>query len=107
MMENSEQRRFIGTWMLVELGGEGPLVERLGMDAVGVLMYDAAGNMAVQIMKRRHSVAGLLKSDSEFKSAFQNYVSYFGTYSVDVANSYIIHHVVGSLYPRDVGRELV
>lgn len=106
MKEISEQDRFVGTWTLIELGGEGPMVERLGIDAVGILMYDAAGNMAVQIMKKGHASAGQLKSDQDFKSAFQDYVCYFGEYSIDATQHYITHHVVGSLHPRDIGREL-
>ena len=107
MKEISEQRRFVGTWTLVELGGEGPMVERLGIDAVGILMYDAAGHMAVQIMKKGHASAGQLKSDHDFKSAFQDYVCYFGEYSINPAEHYIIHHVIGSLHPGDIGRELI
>lgn len=98
------QARFVGTWSLASLGGEGGLVERLGESPVGILIYDPSGNMSVQIMNGER--AGIpLRTGDDFKAAFQSYIAYFGRYSLDVAEESVTHHVAGSLYPRDVGRE--
>lgn len=98
------QVRLVGTWMLVALGGEGVLVERLGTNPVGILVYDASENMSVQIMNQEHGRLPL-STDKDIKAAFQSYVGYFGKYSIDLEERSITHHVVGSLYPRDVGRD--
>jgi hypothetical protein len=98
------QVRFVGTWMLAALGGEGVLVERLGTNPVGILVYDTSGNMSVQIMNREHGRLPL-GTDKDIKAAFQSYVGYFGKYSIDLEERSITHHVAGSLYPRDVGRD--
>src|SRR5687768_12102907 len=95
---------FVGTWALAALGGEGVLVERLGANPVGVLIYDSSGNMSVQIMNREHGSLPL-DTDKDIKAAFQSYVGYFGNYSIDLEERSITHHVVGSLYPQDVGRD--
>jgi hypothetical protein len=97
------QFKFVGTWMLAALEGEGVLVERLGVNPVGILIYDPHKNMSVQIMNREHGRAPLT-TDNDIKAAFQSYVGYFGNYSIDPEEKSITHHVVGSLYPRDVGR---
>jgi lipocalin-like protein len=95
---------FVGTWMLVALGGEGVLVQRLGANPTGMLIYDASGNMSVQIMNREHGRVPL-NNDKDIRAAFQSYVGYFGEYSIDLEERSITHHVVGSLHPRDVGRD--
>jgi hypothetical protein len=97
------QVRFVGTWMLVALDGDGVLVERLGTSPVGILIYDQFGNMSVQIMNRARGTAPL-KNPEDIKAAFQSYIGYFGQYSIDFEERSVTHSVVGSLYPRDVGR---
>ena len=60
-------RELCGTWMLVDRVDRTPdgrvVPERgLGPDPLGILIYDAAGNMSVQIMKRAPpSLPGLRK----------------------------------------------
>jgi hypothetical protein len=103
-LQGTVEVSFVGTWLLVALGGEGVLVERLGANPVGILIYDHCGNMSVQIMNREHGRIPL-STDKDVKAAFQSYVGYFGKYSIDLEEKSITHHVVGSLYPRDVGRE--
>jgi hypothetical protein len=95
--------RFIGSWMLAALEGEGVLIDRLGANPVGILIYDPHENMSVQIMNREHGRIPL-NTDNDIKAAFQSYVGYFGKYSIDEEERSITHHVAGSLYPRDVGR---
>jgi len=97
------QSRIVGTWMLAALEGEGVLIKRLGAHPVGVLIYDPHNNMSVQIMNREHGDFPL-NTDNDIKTAFQSYIGYFGKYSIDPEERIITHHVVGSLYPRDVGR---
>ena len=103
-LQAETQLRFVGTWMLASLGGEGRLVERLGANPVGILVYDDIGNMSVQIMNRARGQISL-NTDQDFKAALQSYIGYFGKYSIDTEEKSVTHHVVGSLYPKDVGRQ--
>jgi len=98
------QESFVGTWNLVALAGEGALIDRLGANPVGILIYDNSAHMAVQIMNRGRGRISL-KTAEDFKEAFQSYVSYFGKYSIDLQEQSVTHHVVGSLSPMDVGSQ--
>ena len=65
--------RFVGTWVLdrietqTESGAWAPAKTRWGSQPIGILTYDSAGNMAVQIMRRNRaplSSRGLAEAQS-------------------------------------------
>ena len=89
----------VGTWSLVSR--EDRTQDRkvvpelnLGSDALGSLMYDAQGNMSLQLMKRKRA------SDNGFDA-------YFGTYIVDSAKGTVTHHVIGGSSLEDVGTDMM
>ena len=101
--------RLIGTWALVATEwkrADGRHANPFGAGAVGVLTYDAAGNMAAQIMRAERPVVdgGNNGIETAMASAFPGYVGYFGTYEID-ADGVLQHHVVGSAFPQWVGNE--
>ncbi len=103
---------FVGTWRLVsqEYRDEhDQVVYPAGRAASGVIMYDAAGNMAVQIMQpdRPPFASGdiLEGTDDEIRAAYRGYNAYFGTYTVDEAQRRVIHHLSGALFPNRVGQD--
>jgi hypothetical protein len=97
--------KFVGTWKLVAF--EGQQVPR--RDRVGFIMYDTTGHMAVQIMPldrpKFASDNRLQGSQEEIKAAFTGYVAYFGPYEVNEAEGIVIHHLEGSIFPNEVGRD--
>lgn len=105
--------QFIGTWKMVsveERKPNGELVEpRYGARPSGYIMYDATGHVAVQIMKpgrpRFASDDAGQATAAEAKSAFDGYGAYFGTYEINEAEGYVIHHVEGSVFPNYVGSD--
>lgn len=106
--------QFVGTWTLVSQefrGGDGQVIYPAGHEASGVIMYDAAGNMAVQIMRvdRPLFASGdvLEGTDDEIRAAYQGYNAYFGTYTVDETQRIVTHHLRGSLFPNRVGSDQV
>lgn len=110
-MSNGE---FIGTWKLVSAEyrrANGDTLEMYGAHPIGVLMYDADGNMSVQLMRQdrpRFAVADRLGgTPDEIRAAFQGYQAYFGTYSVDEAKRTVTHHLQGALLPNWVGVDQV
>lgn len=101
------KKQFIGTWKLVSAearSAEGQVIRIYGENPRGVIMYDAAGNVSVNLMRSDRpafSVADKAKSTlEEAKSAIETYEAYFGAYEVDEAQGMVIHHVEGSLLPN-------
>ena len=98
---------FVGTWRLVSFHARdsaGAISYTLGEHAEGRLMYDAAGNMSVQMMSsgRSHfSAADVRGGTVEEKSrALDGYSAYYGRYTVDTALRAITHHIDGALFPN-------
>ena len=103
----------LGTWKLVscktfDINGV-EQVDSFG-DASGVLMYDDKGTMAAQLMRSSHKYFqpnNLLEaSDFAYKNAFTNYLSYYGTYSINEKESIVTHKVLGALWPNMIGLEV-
>ena len=97
--------RFFGTWKLLSIEQRMPAGELTAPTSpapgrTGYLIYDPAGYMAVSIMPLgRKKYAGPQATDDEAKAAITGYAAYFGTFSIDDANSSVTHHLQGSLNP--------
>jgi hypothetical protein len=108
------REHFIGAWKLVSAQyrrANGEILEMYGDHPIGVLMYAADGNMSVHIMRRdrpKFAVADRLGGTPEqILAAFQGYLAYFGTYTVDEEKRAVTHHIVGCLLPNWVGVDQV
>ncbi len=108
-----EQGHFIGTWRLVgfeEEQANGVVHYPYGREPLGLLIYDANGNMAVQIMSREREtfpVNDFSQVDAEkLKAAIAGFTAFFGTYEVDEKAGVITHHVAGHVLPASVGKIL-
>ena len=106
----SDGNKFIGTWRLISIEGPDAAGDRMAQDPVGYIMYDSTGHMAVQIMVR--SDRPRFKTDrrsqgtpEEIKAAFVNYTAYYGTYEVKEKEGIVIHHLEGSLFPNEIGKD--
>ncbi len=105
---------FIGTWRLVSAefyvtGGETSFP--LGEDPQGLLIYDACGNMAAQLMRpgRPPLASGDQRTGTteEIREAFEGYVAYFGSFTVDPQAETVTHRVTASLLPNWIGEPQV
>jgi hypothetical protein len=98
--------RLVGNWMLLSYDSvepDGSTSKPFG-EAVGRLMYDAAGNMAGQVM--RPGRAAVTHGDAgtrRVRAAYTGYIAYFGTYEVNDAAGTVTHQVAGALNPEWVG----
>lgn len=100
------KEKLIGTWRLLrwvyqtETGEE---IDYFGKDSVGILMYDAFGNMNAQLMRANRinfasrDING--GTPQETKAAFDSYIAYFGKYEEPKPGE-IVHIVQGSLFPN-------
>lgn len=105
---------FVGTWQLLDSYSDrtsGRVPFPLGERVVGRINYDAAGNMAAQLMGEGRQPFSSRNPqevpDAEYREAFQTYTAYFGTYTVDAANGTVTHHVQGATVPNWPGQDQV
>jgi hypothetical protein len=97
---------FVGTWKLVSISSSESRL--FGERPMGILIYDAAGHVAVQIMRNPRpdmSCAPGFPTAKEVQVAYKGYYAYYGTYDVDPEKRTITHHLEGSLRPGDVGKD--
>jgi hypothetical protein len=106
------ENRFVGTWTLVSaemLTPSGASMPLYGADGKGIIMYDAQGHMAVQLMQQGRPLFTqpdrLFGAADEMKAAFEGYSAYFGRYEVNVTRGVVIHHVEGCLFPNWIGSD--
>lgn len=102
------RNQFVGTWRLVSI--ESAESRLFGDRPVGMLMYDADGNVAVQIMRNpRPDLAGgpAFPPAKEVQVAYKGYYAYYGTWEVNERDGIITHHLEGSLRPGDVGKDFI
>jgi len=105
------QEQFVGTWQLIASEfrrADGTVIYPYGQDAIGTLYYDAAGNMAVQLLRvdRPRFADGDRQrgTPDEIKAAFEGSLAYFGRYEVDEEAQLVIHHVTGCSFPNWIGQ---
>jgi Lipocalin-like domain len=106
--------RFAGTWRLLSCetrDSNGVVKFPFGNRPAGQLMYDASGDMSAQLMKENRARLAtrdpVRATDAELRDAFDGYIAYFGSYSVDEVKQAITHHVRGASFPNWVGVDLV
>jgi Lipocalin-like domain len=109
----------IGTWSLESrrdrtLEGVIQIEPSLGEKPLGLLVYDAKGHVAVQLMKRDRSTVTFADAPTPAQNSggtnssagSGSYDAYFGTYTVDAQAGTVTHHLDAALSPADVGRTL-
>src|ERR1700678_56718 len=102
------REQFIGTWKLVSIESEESRL--FGDRPVGILIYDADGNAAVQIMRNpRPSLAGgpAFPPAKEAPVASKGSYAYYGHEQVNEQQGTIVHHREGSRRPGDGGKDFV
>jgi hypothetical protein len=104
---------FVGTWKLISIETRGPDGAIApgpnpvgGVNPTGTVMYDAAGNVSLQIMPSgRPASLNILQplSPEQAKEALFGYIAYYGTYRLDQRTRTMHIHFDGSLNPSMVG----
>jgi hypothetical protein len=88
----------VGTWTLVSADTFGP-------NPKGVLMLDATGHVAAQLMRSdlpKYAANNRSQgTPEENKATVQGMISYFGTYSVSGTD--LLFHIDGSSFPNWIG----
>ncbi len=104
--------KLVGSWKLISfqmLDPNGQTAYPFGKDAQGRITYEPDGRMAVQLMDpgrpRFASDDPLLTSEAQVRAAFGGYTAYYGTYSVNLDERTIVHHIEAALLPNWVGTD--
>lgn len=91
------RKAFVGTWRLLSIEGGANSLNR-GPKPTGLLIYDAMGYMAVQIVpdRPRPKYTGTPTPDQALE-ALRGYTAYFGIYIIDEKAGTVTHHRQGML----------
>jgi hypothetical protein len=96
----------VGTWRLVsaeDIAPDGTVTYPFGKEASGVLTYDVAGTVTVQVMRKgRTKWAAFEDAKPE---PLLSYVAYFGTFEIDETKHIVTHHITGQLDPARIGKD--
>jgi hypothetical protein len=111
--KNGAREQIVGAWRLEsrtvrKANGEILLDPVLGTQPIGRLFYDASGIMMLQMMRpgRAQSI-GVPSNPEDAKNPriVLGYDAYFGSFTVNEVEGTITHHVEGSLFPEDLGKD--
>jgi hypothetical protein len=95
-------QRLVGAWRYVGTTVDGKPRPGRGDNPKGMIYYTAGGYMSAQIAPdRERKKAGAEMTPEEAKDALQNFVSYFGTYTIDERAGVLIHKRIASVQPGD------
>lgn len=105
--------QLVGTWRLASAEyrlADGSLAATDWGDAPeGRIFYDAGGNMAAQLSRtdrpRFASSDRRNGTTEEYKSAFDSFIAYFGTYTVDTVAKTVTHKVRACSFQNWVGTD--
>jgi hypothetical protein len=99
-MQSEAAQRFVGIWRYVGTWIDGKPRPNRGDNPKGYIFYAASGEMAAQIAPDRvNPMAGATPTAEEAKASLADYVSYFGTWSLDERAGTVTHHRVASVQP--------
>jgi hypothetical protein len=112
--ESQSGPSLLGTWRLVSYEArdpEGRVRYPLGENVSGLLVYDGGGNMSAHVMRNDRPLFAAKDpargTDAELRAAFEDYGSYFGTYTIDQTRQTVRHQVRGAWYPNWIGHDQV
>lgn len=102
--QHNAGKKLVGVWRLVSVAGTDATFHFAYDHPTGILTYDRSGWMAVQIdVKgvRMPFVNGPASGTVEERAAaFDNYVAYYGTYTLDWKAQTITHHLEDASPPN-------
>jgi hypothetical protein len=105
--KQSFKGQLVGAWTLLsweQKKGDGSKVERYGTSPKGIAFFDAGGRYIITVMRpdraKYASNALWQGTTEENKETADGTITYFGTYSINEADSSIAIHIEGSSFPN-------
>ena len=101
-------RKLIGFWKLISFEGREANGERVASNPgmTGFLVYTASGHVMVHMMQpyRRRNV-GPSPTPEETMATYRSYTSYFGPYTVNESEQFVVHHLAAEFNSAPVGTD--
>ena len=102
--QDNVAKKFVGAWRLVSVEGTDATFHFAYDHPTGMIIYDRSGRMSVQIDikgTRKPFVNGPAGGTGEEKvAAFDNYIAYYGTYTLDLKAQTVTHHLEDATPPN-------
>jgi hypothetical protein len=102
--QDNARKKLVGAWRLVSVEGTDATFHFAFDHPTGIIIYDRSGWMAVQIDvkgARKPFANGPAAGTGEEKvAAFDNYLAYYGTYTLDLKAQTITHHLEDASPPN-------
>lgn len=102
----------VGVWRVVQWCDRDPaggFTERFGQKPIGFFVYTPTGQLSIQVMRTPapspFAAGDNSPTDEERRTLLDGYFGYFGTYTIDAANSSVVHHVEGGTIPSYIGTD--
>jgi hypothetical protein len=100
----------IGIWKLIgdkQVKADGSSSDLYGAAPLGQLIYDSHGHMSVHLLRSDLPKCGTLDRrkcpDSAVRSAFDNYLGYWGRFEVTASGKSVLHIIEGASIPDWIG----
>ncbi len=111
---SAASQQFFGGWNLVSwtaTAPDGTLRHPYGEHPIGRILYHPDGLMSASLMRSgRASFASENRHEAtaeERAAAYYDFMSYFGSFTVEEAAGTVTHHVDGATFPNWIGTDLV
>ena len=109
---NSLRARLVGTWRLVSatqrlVDGSVRPDPQTGRNEVGYLIYTETGQVCVVVDNPDRARWGSVPAPTpaELRNAFDGLVAYGGTFQVNEAEGYVLHHIEVDRVPNLIGAD--
>jgi len=114
------REQLAGSWSLVSRVStlaNGEVLPDRGLAATpkGLLIYDRTGHVAAQLSRQGRTVemipaecpeAAKIRGTNDTVQSVLGYDAYFGTFTVNEKQGFVVHHVESALFPGDVGKDI-
>jgi len=114
------REQLVGSWSpasRVSTLANGEVLPDRGLAATpkGLLIYDRSGHVAAQLSRQGRTVemiaeecgeAAKVRGTNDTAQTVLGYDAYFGTFTVNEREGFVIHHLESALFPGDVGKDI-
>ncbi len=114
------REQLVGSWSLVSRVStltSGEMLPDRGLAATpkGLLIYDRSGHVAAQLSRQGRTVemiaeecneAAKVRGTNDTAQTVLGYDAYFGTFTVNEKEGFVVHHLESALFPGDVGKDI-
>ena len=99
---SGDAKQLFGAWRYIGATIDGKPRPGRGANPKGMIYYGPSGEMIVQVAPdKERKMAGAKPTPEEAQAALDEYIAYFGTYTIDERAKTVTHHRSGSVQPND------